>query len=66
VSGPEQGSHGCLLEITNGGKQPVSSENGLKRVFLEDGDVIEMTGLAGKKGSGVGFGECIGQLLPAI
>ncbi|CAG8290131.1 unnamed protein product [Penicillium salamii] len=66
VSGSEQGSYGCLLEMTSGGKEPVVLENGLKRVFLEDGDVVQMTGLAGKDGSGVGFGECVGQLLPVL
>ncbi|CAG8250729.1 unnamed protein product [Penicillium olsonii] len=66
VSGPEQGSYGCLLELTNGGKEPIVLESGLKRVFLEDGDVIQMTGIAGKDGSGVGFGECVGQLLPVL
>jgi fumarylacetoacetase len=66
VSGPEQGSHGCLLEMTNGGKKPVSLANGPTRVFLEDGDVIRMTGLGGEEGSGVGFGECIGELHPAL
>jgi fumarylacetoacetase len=66
VSGPEEGSHGCLLEINNGGKKPVSLANGPTRVFLEDGDVVRMTGLAGEEGSGVGFGECIGELRPAL
>lgn len=66
VSGSEQGSYGCLLEMTNGGKEPVVLEDDLKRVFLEDGDVVHMTALAGKDGSGVGFGECVGQLLPAL
>lgn len=66
VSGPEQGSYGCLLEMTNGGKVPLLFENGPTRVFLEDGDVIHMTALAGEVGSGVGFGECLGELQPAL
>jgi fumarylacetoacetase len=66
VSGPEQGSYGCLLEMTNGGKEPMSVADGPTRVFLEDGDVIRMTALAGEEDSGVGFGECVGELQPAL
>ncbi|KAJ5344671.1 hypothetical protein N7452_002675 [Penicillium brevicompactum] len=66
VSGSEKGSYGCLLEMNSGGKELVPFANGLKRVFLEDGDIVQMTAVAGKDGSGVGFGECVGQLLPAL
>jgi fumarylacetoacetase len=66
VSGPTDGSVGCLLEVTKGGKEPILLNDGSKRVYLQDGDVIRMTALAGAPGSGVGFGECIGELKPAI
>lgn len=66
VSGSAKGSYGCLLEMNSGGKEPVSFANGLKRVFLEDGDIVQMSAVAGQDGSGVGFGECVGQLLPAL
>ncbi|CAI7608873.1 unnamed protein product [Penicillium bialowiezense] len=66
VSGSAKGSYGCLLEMNGGGKEPVSFANGLKRVFLEDGDIVQMSAVAGQDGSGVGFGECVGQLLPAL
>ncbi|KAJ6070845.1 hypothetical protein N7467_012164 [Penicillium canescens] len=65
VSGPTDGSFGCLLEVTKGGKDPVFLANGSKRFYLQDGDVIRMTALAGAPGSGVGFGECVGELRPA-
>ncbi|KAJ5981444.1 hypothetical protein N7499_001549 [Penicillium canescens] len=65
VSGPTDGSFGCLLEVTKGGKEPVFLANGSKRFYLQDGDVIRMTALAGAPGSGVGFGECVGELRPA-
>jgi fumarylacetoacetase len=55
-----------LLEVTKGGKEPILLNDGSKRVYLQDGDVIRMTALAGAPGSGVGFGECIGELKPAI
>ncbi|KAJ5381924.1 uncharacterized protein N7496_004352 [Penicillium cataractarum] len=66
VSGPVDGSYGCLLEITKAGKEPVTLADGSKRHFLLDGDVVRMTAVAGGADSGVGFGECIGELQPAM
>lgn len=65
VSGSEETSRGCMLESTEGGSKPVTLSDGLKRGFLEDGDVVRITGSVGGDGSGIGFGECIGQLTPA-
>ncbi|KAJ6110771.1 hypothetical protein N7486_003006 [Penicillium sp. IBT 16267x] len=65
VSGPDEGSLGCLLEITKAGKGPVTLSDGAKRHFLQDWDVVRMTAVAGGSTSGVGFGECVGQLRPA-
>lgn len=68
ISGTEKGTQGSLLEATEGGKKPLqmpgSSET---RIFLEDGDVVTITGRAGDEGSGyVGFGECSGVIVPAL
>lgn len=65
ISGPGKGSAGSLFELTNGGKEPLSLSDGSKRHVLQDGDVVRMTAVAGGEWSGVGFGECVGQLLPA-
>ncbi|KAJ5919636.1 hypothetical protein N7454_009471 [Penicillium verhagenii] len=65
VSGPNEGSLGCLLEVTKAGKEPVTLSDGSKRHFLQDWDVVRMTAVAGGPSSGVGFGECLGQLRPA-
>ncbi|KAJ5536084.1 hypothetical protein N7513_009270 [Penicillium frequentans] len=65
VSGPDEGSLGCLLEITKAGKEPVTLSDGAQRHFLQDWDVVRMTAVAGGSTSGVGFGECVGQLRPA-
>lgn len=64
VSGAVEGSRGCLLEVTEGGKVPVRLEDGTERRYLEDGDVVRLSGIAGENGSGVGFGECVGKLVP--
>lgn len=65
VSGSEKGLHGCLLEATEGGKSPIILEDGSSRTYLQDGDTVRMTAVAGESSSGVGFGECVGRLLPA-
>jgi fumarylacetoacetase len=66
VSGPVDGSYGCLLEITKAGKEPITLVDGSKRHFLLDGDIVRMTAVVGEPGSGVGFGECIGEIQPAM
>ncbi|RDW92958.1 fumarylacetoacetate hydrolase family protein [Aspergillus mulundensis] len=65
VSGAEEGSYGCLLESTKGGKQAVKLADGTERVYLLDGDIVRMSAVLGSEGSGVGFGECIGEICPA-
>lgn len=73
VSGEEKGQHGCLLEITRGGKEAfmlkegASGKDGKERMYLEDGDTVVLRGWAGEVGSEgcVGFGECRGTLIAA-
>jgi len=63
VSGFEDGAYGCLLETTDGGRKPLLLADGTTRTYLEDGDVVRMTAMAGGEPSGVGFGECLGKIL---
>ncbi|KAF4420557.1 hypothetical protein F53441_14376, partial [Fusarium austroafricanum] len=65
VSGSEESSRGCLLETTEGGTKPVTLSDGSKRGYLEDRDVVRITASVGDEASGVGFGECVGQLTTA-
>lgn len=65
VSGPNEGSFGCLVETTKAGKEPIALADGSERKFLLDGDIVRMTGKVGGANSGVGFGECIGELVAA-
>ncbi|KAL9078796.1 MAG: hypothetical protein Q9157_002279 [Trypethelium eluteriae] len=63
VTGKEKKtSHGCLLELTAGGKQSYGLNNGETRTYLEDGDSVILDGISGE---GVGFGDCTGTVLPA-
>ncbi len=65
-SGPEQAEAGSLLELSHGGKQPISLPNGETRTFLEDGDAVVMRGYCAKQGAArIGFGEVVGTVLPA-
>ncbi len=67
MSGPDAGSEGALIEITRGGKQPVTLDNGETRTFLEDGDAIIMRGWCGKAGATrIGFGEVRSRVLRAL
>ena len=61
VSGPEAGSQGCLLEITQRGAHPITLPTGETRSFLQQGDEVILRGYCQKQGwARVGFGECRG------
>ncbi|WP_425072060.1 fumarylacetoacetase [Sagittula sp. S175] len=66
ISGPEKAQRGALLEITWGGKEPVTLDTGETRSFLEDGDTLTLRGAALGDGYRVGFGACTGKVLPAL
>ncbi|KAK1585904.1 fumarylacetoacetase [Colletotrichum navitas] len=57
VSGTGDNEHGCLLELTNGGKVAWETSTGQKRIYLQDSDGVRISGYAG---NGVGFGDCLG------
>ncbi|MEE4662633.1 fumarylacetoacetase [Pseudomonas alliivorans] len=66
LSGPDKGSLGSLLEMTEGGKRPVSLPNGESRTFLEDGDEIIFRARCAQEGlPAIGFGEARALVLPA-
>ncbi len=66
-SGPGPGEQGSLLEVSNGGKQPLKLANGETRTFLEDGDRVIFRGWCERRGfARVGFGECSATVLPAL
>ena len=57
---------GSLLEISRGGKQPVTLEGGETRSFLEDGDEITLRAWCAAEGAvRIGLGECVGRVVPA-
>jgi len=54
---------GSLLEISQGGKQPIALSNGESRSFLEDGDEVTLKAWCEGEGVRIGFGECIGRVV---
>ncbi|CEI99857.1 Putative Fumarylacetoacetase [Rhizopus microsporus] len=66
ISGPEKGSFGSLLEITWSGRDKIHFENGVERLFLEDGDEVKITGECKNGQYRIGFGECSGKVLPCL
>lgn len=67
VSGPEREARGCLLELAWRGEKPLMLPTGETRVFLLDGDEVMLRGWCERAGfRRIGFGECRGQVLPAL
>jgi fumarylacetoacetase len=66
-SGPGEGQGGSLLELTQGGRQPVTLASGETRTFLQDGDSLELRAHCERPGARrIGFGRCEGHVLAAV
>ncbi len=66
VSGPTKTEYGSLMEMSWAGREPFTLDTGETRTFIEDGDTLTLRGAAKGDGFQVGFGDCVGQILPAI
>ncbi|WP_165848041.1 fumarylacetoacetase [Paraburkholderia lacunae] len=66
ISGPAEDSFGSLLELTWNAKKPLALEHGGTRAFIEDGDELILAGWCQGDGYRVGFGTCVGEILPAL
>jgi fumarylacetoacetase len=65
VSGPEEGSEGCLLEKRHN-PEPICLPSGELRTFLEDGDRVTLSAHCEKPGlPRIGFGNCTGTIVAA-
>ena len=63
ISGPDRQSRGSFLELSWGGQEPLLI-NGGSRTFLEDGDMVTLTGMANAGSFKIGFGDCSGSIMP--
>ena len=63
ISGPAPDSLGSMLEITQGGRNPLALPNGETRAFLEDGDEVILRGRCVRESrAAIGFGEAAGTI----
>lgn len=66
LSGPNPQQAGSLLELSDGGQQPMTLSNGEQRSFLLDGDAVTLRGTCIRSGfRKIGFGACSATVLPA-
>jgi len=66
-SGAQPSEAGSLLELTAGGRQPLTLAGGETRTFLEDGDRVTLRGWCERAGQvRIGFGEAAATVLPPL
>ncbi|WP_294136752.1 fumarylacetoacetase [Sphingobium sp.] len=66
ISAPLREGFGSLMELSAGGKEPLTLPTGETRAFLADGDEVMLRAVARADGfMSIGFGECRAQILPA-
>lgn len=66
ISGPTPDAYGSMLELSDGGKKPLSLPSGETRAFLEDGDEVILRARCERAGcAALGFGEAAGTIRPA-
>ena len=66
-SGDQAGQGGSLLELSEGGRKPITLPGGETRTFLRDGDSIELRAHCERPGARrIGFGRCEGHVLAAV
>ena len=64
ISGATPETYGSLMELTQGGKQPVQLPSREARTFIEHGDEIIQRGRGAREGcTSIGFGEAAGRVL---
>ncbi|RVU86250.1 fumarylacetoacetase [Leucothrix sargassi] len=65
ISGAEKSAYGSMLEMTVGGKEEIKLTDGQTRKFIEDGDTLILKGHSQGNGYRIGFGSCVGRILPS-
>ncbi|MBS9774078.1 MAG: fumarylacetoacetase [Tenacibaculum sp.] len=66
ISGPTKDSFGSMLELTWNGQNPIKMSDGTERKFINDNDTVIMRGYCKNGNIRIGFGECVGKILPAV
>lgn len=66
ISGPTKAEYGSLMELSWAGREPFTLDSGETRTFIEDGDTMTLRGAAKGDGFQIGFGDCVGTILPSV
>lgn len=67
ISGPEKSNRGCLLELTQKGREPLLLPDGSTLFFLLDGDEVTLRAHCERDGfRRIGFGVCSGVVEAAV
>jgi len=66
ISGPTKNSYGSMLELTWGGKEPITLKDGTTRTFFNDGDNVIIRGYCKNDKIRIGFGKCTGKIMPTV
>lgn len=66
ISGETSDSFGSMLELSWKGTKTVNLSGGETRKFLQDGDEVIIKGFCSGDDYRIGFGPCVGKVLPAI
>ncbi|MEE9349571.1 MAG: fumarylacetoacetase [Flavobacteriaceae bacterium] len=64
ISGPTKDSYGSMLELTWRGQNPITLNDGSTRKFINDNDTVIMRAHCENEDVRIGFGDCIGKILP--
>ena len=67
ASGPDDEARACLMEMTYAAEENLKLPNGETRMWLEDGDELQIRARASRDGFvSIGFGPCDGHVIPAL
>lgn len=66
ISGPAKNSYGSMLELSWGGKEPITLKDGTTRTFFNDGDNVIIRGYCKNDKVRIGFGKCTGKIMPPM
>lgn len=66
LSAPTRDGFGSMMELTVGGREPITLPNGETRAFIEDGDEVILRASASAPGFvSIGLGDCRAVVMPA-
>jgi fumarylacetoacetase len=67
ISSYEESGYGSLQELSDGGQRMIALSSGETRTFLQDGDEVIFRGHAHAQGRiSIGFGACVGTIVPEV